>query len=51
MPMGTPRDELPTIYGYTPEIEKEVEVTTKVLEQTVDDLDLVAVIRAVNGLK
>lgn len=37
-------------YGYTPEIEKEVEVETKVLEQTLEHLDLVAVVKAINGL-
>lgn len=38
------------VYGYTPEIEKEVETETKILEQTVVDLDLHAVIKAINGL-
>lgn len=37
-------------YGYTPEIEKEQEVVTKVFEQTVAELDLNAVIKAVNKL-
>ena len=38
------------VYGYTPPIVKPVEVDTKVLEQTVDDLDLNAVIKAINKL-
>jgi len=38
-------------YGYTPEIEKSVECQVKVLEQTVEYLDLNRVIIAINGLK
>ena len=37
-----------TEYGYTPETVKEVEVTEVIYTQLVDDLDLVAVIDAVN---
>lgn len=37
-------------YGYTPEIEKRVAVEREVLKQEVDELDLPAVIRAINGL-
>lgn len=37
-------------YGYTPEIEKEVETTEIILIQKVDDLDLNAVIIAINKL-
>jgi hypothetical protein len=38
-------------YGYTPEIEKTVKETTEIYQQIVDDLDLAAVIIAVNKLQ
>jgi len=38
-------------YGYTPEIEKRTVVVRKVFEQNTDELDLVNVIKAVNGLE
>lgn len=38
------------VYGYTPEIEKAVYTDRKVLEQSVETLDLHAVIKAINGL-
>ena len=38
------------IYGYPPKIERQVETTVTVLEQTVNDLDLIAVIKAINGI-
>lgn len=38
------------LYGYTPLIEKDVEVTTEILRQTVDELDLIKVIRAINNI-
>ncbi len=37
-------------YGYTPEIEKTVEVTREIYTQNTDTLDLKAVIKAINGL-
>lgn len=37
-------------YGYPPAIEKPVEQIVKVLEQTTESLDLVAVIKAINGI-
>ena len=37
-------------YGYTPEITKSVEVDTQVFEQSVDNLDLVKVVKAINGI-
>lgn len=37
-------------YGYTPEIMKKREVTTIILEQQLEELDLPAVIKAVNKL-
>lgn len=43
-------DELKEVYGYPPPHEKEVEREVKVLEQTVDELDLVEVIKAINGI-
>lgn len=39
------------VRGYTPEIEKIVPETRTVLEQSVDTLDLVSVIKAINGIK
>jgi hypothetical protein len=39
-----------TEYGYTPEIEKQVEEKRDVLTQVVDEIDLPAVIRAINKL-
>lgn len=41
--------EDPDAYGYTPEIERVVEFDRKIFEQTVEELDVVAVIAAVNG--
>ena len=38
------------VYGYTPEIVKEREVERLILKQTVDDLDLAAVIKAINKI-
>lgn len=38
------------IYGYTPEREATVQTEIEVLKQTVDALDLAAVIKAVNNL-
>lgn len=37
-------------YGYTPEIEKTVKESREILTQTVDELDLPAVIKAINKL-
>jgi hypothetical protein len=39
---------LSDVHGYTPEIEKTVEITEKVFEQTVSYLDLRSVILAIN---
>lgn len=38
------------VFGYTPEIEKTVDVDRLVLHQVVDEIDLAAIIKAVNGL-
>ena len=38
------------VYDYTPEIEKNVSETREILKQTVEDLDLAAVIKAINKL-
>lgn len=38
------------VYGYTPEVEVQVEVETKILQQIVKDLDLPAVIKAINNI-
>lgn len=45
---GETREE--PVFGYTPEIETIQEVTSKVLEQEVESLDLVAVIKAINKI-
>lgn len=37
-------------YGYADPVEETVEEETEMLRQTVDNLDLAAVIKAVNGL-
>lgn len=38
------------VHGDRPIVEREVEVDVKVLEQEVENLDLTAVIKAVNGI-
>jgi hypothetical protein len=38
------------VYGYTPEVETVIDETRTVLAQKVDELDLKAVIAAINGL-
>jgi hypothetical protein len=45
-----PRTRIEPVYGYAPDREAEVVIETKVLEQTVDELDLPAVIKAINKL-
>ncbi len=45
-----PRTRIEEIRGYTPEIEKTVVETREVLKQCVDELDLSAVIKAINKL-
>ena len=35
-------------YGYTPEVEKQVEVKREIYKQVVEDLDIVTVINAIN---
>lgn len=42
--------KLKSVYGYTPKYEKQVEVSREVLKQTVEDLDLNSVIKAINRL-
>jgi len=37
-------------YGYTPEIEKTVKVQRQLFSQNTDKLDLISVIKAINGL-
>lgn len=39
-----------TNYEYTPQIEKVVDVQREVLVQNVEELDLVKVIKAINGI-
>lgn len=45
-----PKTRIKEIMGYTPEIERRVIREIEVLKQTVDTLDLAAVIKAVNNL-
>jgi len=47
---GEPETRIEEIRGYTPEIEKTVIETRDVLSQVVDELDLSAVIKAINNL-
>ena len=45
-----PKTRIEEVRGYTPEIEKNVEVTRMVLTQEVETMDLSKVIKAVNNL-
>ena len=45
-----PKTRIEDVRGYTPEIEKNVEVKAAVLTQEVETLDLAAVIKAINKL-
>lgn len=45
-----PKTRIEEVHGYTPEIEKMVEETRFVLEQVVDDMNVTAVIKAINKL-
>ncbi len=45
-----PKTRIEEVRGYTPEIEKPVTETVELLSQTVETLNLPAVIKAVNGL-
>jgi len=38
-------------YGYTPKIEKEEHVEVDLLKQTVREIDLISIIKAINGIK
>lgn len=44
------KNPLKSVYGYTPEREVTVQEEVKVLEQTVEAIDLAAVIKAVNNI-
>jgi len=44
------KNPLNSVYGYTPEREVTVQEEVKVLEQTVETLDLAAVIKAINQI-
>ena len=45
-----PKTRMFDVYDYTPEITKVLPETRELLTQVVDELDLAAVIKAVNGL-
>lgn len=44
------RTRIENVYGHTPEIEKNVEVTNTILIQEVESIDLANVIKAINNL-
>lgn len=46
-----PRTRITEVSGYTPEIEKVVEVEVVVFTQKVDSMNLASVIKAINGLQ
>lgn len=46
-----PKTRIENVHGYTPEVEKMVYQTRVVLLQTVDNLCLPSVIKAINGIK
>jgi hypothetical protein len=46
-----PKTRIKPVYGYSPEVEKKVSVTREVLTQTVEELDVNKVIRAINGIE
>ncbi|KKN01493.1 hypothetical protein LCGC14_1127220 [marine sediment metagenome] len=46
----TDSTEVKTQYGYTPEITKKKELTTTILTQEIEELDLPGVIKAINKL-
>jgi len=45
-----PKTRVTAVYGYAPDIEKEISSTNSIFSQEVKDLDLKAVIMAVNGI-
>jgi hypothetical protein len=45
-----PKTRIEDVRGYTPEIEKFVEVTNTVLSQEIETMDLAKVIKAINNL-
>lgn len=45
-----PKTRIENIYGYTPETENSVEVTSVILTQEVETLDLALVIKSINKL-
>ena len=45
------KNELKEVRGYAPDVKKTIETNTRVLEQTINDLDLVAVIKAINKIE
>lgn len=44
------KTRIESVFGYTPEIEKRLDVKRDVLIQEVDELDLIAVIKAINAI-
>lgn len=47
---GEPQTRIENVHGYTPEEEGIVTESVTVLTQVVDELDMAAVIKAINGL-
>ena len=45
------KNQIKQVRGYAPDVKKTFTNEVKVLEQTVNDLDLVEVIKSINGIK
>jgi len=45
------KGELKEVRGYRPNVEKTIETETTILTQTIDELDLVSVIKAINKIE
>ena len=45
------KNPLKSVYGYAPSYQSTTKEETQVLDQTVSDIDLVAVIKAINNIK
>lgn len=50
MDPDAPKTRIEKVYGYTPPVDKVSEEVIDVYAQKVEDLDLAAVIKAINGL-
>ena len=50
VPVAEGCDAMKDVYGYTPQIEREVEVTREILRQEVAQLNLSKVLKAINKM-